>query len=60
MARDKGRLADARGIATLKRAEVQKAEATAARDWTVRDLGKDDRAKKLVSLAQSRQELCPP
>jgi hypothetical protein len=53
-------LAEARGIATLKRAEVQqgrnpaaekqKAKATAARDWTVRDLAKDYRAKKLVDL----------
>jgi integrase len=58
-------LAEARGIATLKRAEVQqgrnpaaekqKAKATAARDWTVRDLAKDYRAKKLVSLANSTQ-----
>ena len=58
-------LADARGIATLKRAEVQqgrnlaaekhKAKATAARDWKVRELVKDDRAKKLVSLAHSTQ-----
>ena len=58
-------LAEARGIATLKRAEVQqgrnpaaekqKAKATAARDWTVRDLAKDYRAKKLVSLAHSTQ-----
>jgi hypothetical protein len=54
-------LAEARGIATLKRAEVQqgrnpaaekqKAKATAARDWTVRDLAKDYRAKKLVDLS---------
>ena len=54
-----------RGIATLKRAEVQqgrnpaagkqKAKATAARDWTVRDLAKDYRTKKLVSLAHSTQ-----
>ena len=36
-------------------AEKQKAKATAARDWTVRDLAKDYRAKKLVSLAQSTQ-----
>lgn len=58
-------LAEARGIATLKRAEVQqgrnpaaekqKAKATAARDWTVRDLAKDYRTKKLVSLAHSTQ-----
>ncbi|TXH49000.1 MAG: site-specific integrase [Burkholderiaceae bacterium] len=58
-------LAEARGIATLKRAEVQqgrnpaaekqKAKATAARDWTVRDLAKDYRAKKLISLAHSTQ-----
>jgi Arm DNA-binding domain len=58
-------LAEARGIATLKRAEVQqgrnpaaekqKAKATAARGWTVRDLAKDYRAKKLVSLAHSTQ-----
>ncbi len=54
-------LAEARGIATLRRAEVQqgrnpaaekqKTKATAARDWTVRDLAKDYRAKKPVSLA---------
>jgi hypothetical protein len=54
-------LVEARGIATLKRAEVQQgrnpaaekqnAKATAARDWTVRDLAKGYRAKKLVSLA---------
>lgn len=36
-------------------AEKQKAKATAARDWTVRDLAKDSRAKKLVSLAHSTQ-----
>lgn len=58
-------LADARGIATIKRAEImqgrnpaadkQKAKATAAKDWTVRDLVKDYRAKKLVSLAESTQ-----
>lgn len=58
-------LADARGIATIKRAEImqgrnsaadkQKAKATAAKDWTVRELVKDYRAKKLVSLAQSTQ-----
>ncbi|MFN8866602.1 MAG: tyrosine-type recombinase/integrase [Pseudomonadota bacterium] len=58
-------LTEARGIATLKRAEVQqgrnpaaekqKAKATAARDWTVRDLAKDYRTKKLVSLAHSTQ-----
>lgn len=58
-------LAEARGIATLKRADVQqgrnpaaekqKAKATAARDWTVRDLAKDYRVKKLVSLAHSTQ-----
>jgi hypothetical protein len=58
-------LAEARGIATRKRVEVQqgrnpaaekqKAKATAARDWTVRDLAKDYRAKKLVSLAHSTQ-----
>jgi integrase len=36
-------------------AEKQKAKATAARDWTVRDLAKDYRAKKLVSLAHSTQ-----
>jgi hypothetical protein len=57
-------LAEARGIATLKRAEVQqgrnpaaekqKAKAIAARDWTVRHLAKDYRAKKLVSLAELR------
>lgn len=56
-------LADARGIATIKRAEImqgrnpaadkQKAKATAAKDWTVRELVKDYRAKKLVSLAHS-------
>lgn len=58
-------LADARGIATIKRAEImqgrdpaadkQKAKATAAKDWTVRELVKDYRAKKLVSLAESTQ-----
>ncbi|MFH1812596.1 MAG: Arm DNA-binding domain-containing protein [Pseudomonadota bacterium] len=58
-------LADARGIATIKRAEVmqgrnpaadkQKAKATAAKDWTVRELVKDYRAKKLVNLAESTQ-----
>jgi Arm DNA-binding domain len=58
-------LADARGIATIKRAEImqgrnpaadkQKAKATAAKDWTVRELVKDYRAKKLVSLAHSTQ-----
>ena len=52
-------LADARGLATIKRAEIMqgrnaaadkpKAKATAAKDWTVRELVKDDRAKKLVS-----------
>ena len=36
-------------------AEKQKAKATAARDWTVRALAKDYRAKKLVSLAHSTQ-----
>lgn len=36
-------------------AEKQKAKATAARDWTVRDLAKDYRAKKLVSLEHSTQ-----
>ena len=56
-------LADARGLATIKRAEImqgrnpaadkQKAKATAAKDWTVRELVKDYRAKKLVSLADS-------
>jgi len=58
-------LADARGIATIKCAEVmqgrnpaadkQKAKATAAKDWTVRELVKDYRAKKLVNLAESTQ-----
>ena len=58
-------LADARGIATIKRAEImqgrnpaadnQKAKATAAKDWTVRELVKDYRAKKLVSLAHGTQ-----
>jgi Arm DNA-binding domain len=58
-------LAQAPGIATLKSAEVQqgrnpaaekqKAKATTARDWTVRDLAKDYRAKKLMRLAQSTQ-----
>jgi integrase len=58
-------LADARGIATIKRAEImqgrnpaadkQKAKATAAKDWTVRELVKDYRAKKLVGLADSTQ-----
>lgn len=58
-------LADARGIATIKRAEImqgrnpaadkQKAKATAAKDWTVRELAKKYRAKKLVSLAHSTQ-----
>ena len=58
-------LGDARGIATIKRAEImqgrnpaadkQKAKATAAKDWTVRELVKDYRAKKLVSLSDSTQ-----
>lgn len=58
-------LADARGLATIKRAEImqgrnpaadkQKAKATAAKDWTMRELVKDYRAKKLVSLADSTQ-----
>lgn len=58
-------LADARGLATIKRVEImqgrnpaadkQKAKATAAKDWTVRELVKDYRAKKLVSLAESTQ-----
>ena len=58
-------LADARGLAMIKRAEImqgrnpaadkQKAKATAAKDWTVRELVKDYRAKKLVSLAESTQ-----
>jgi integrase len=58
-------LADARGIATIKRAEImqggnpaadkQKAKSIAAKDWTVRELVKDYRAKKLVSLAESTQ-----
>ncbi len=58
-------LADARGLATIKRAEImqgrnpaadkQKAKATAAKDWTVRELVKDYRGKKLVSLADSTQ-----
>lgn len=58
-------LADARGIATIKRAEImqggnpaadkQKAKATAAKDWTVRQLAKDYREKKLVNLAESTQ-----
>ena len=61
-------LADARGIATIKRAEIlqgrnpaadkQKAKATAAKDWTVRELAKDYRAKKLTSLAHSTQVSC--
>ena len=58
-------LADARGLATIKRAEImqgrnpaadkRKAKATAAKDWTVRELVKDYRAKKLGSLADSTQ-----
>lgn len=58
-------LANAREIATIKRAEImqggnpavdkQKAKACAAKDWTVRELVKDYRAKKLVSLADSTQ-----
>ena len=58
-------LADARGIATIKRAEImqgrnpaadkQMAKATAVKDWTLRELVKDYRAKKLVSLAHSTQ-----
>ncbi len=58
-------LADARGIATIKRAEImqgrnpaadkQKAKATAAKGWTVRALVKDYQVKKLVSLAESTQ-----
>ena len=36
-------------------ADKQKAKATAAKDWTVRELVKDYRAKKLVSLADSTQ-----
>jgi len=52
-------LADARGIATIKRAEImqgrnpaadkQKAKATAAKDWTVREL----------VTGQSRRARCP-
>ena len=58
-------LADARGIATIKRAEImqgrnpaadkRKAKATAVKDWTVRELVKDYRTKRLVSLAESTQ-----
>ena len=58
-------LADARGLATIKRAEImqgrnpaadqQKAKATAAKDWTVRELVKDYRATKLASLADGTQ-----
>ena len=58
-------LADARGLAMIKRAEImqgrnpaadkQKAKATAAKDWSVRELVKDYRAKKLVRLAESTQ-----
>ena len=58
-------LADARGLSTIKRAEImqgrnpaadkQKAKATAAKDWTERELVKDYRAKKLVGLADSTQ-----
>ena len=58
-------LADASGLAAIKRAEImqgcnpaadkQKAKATAAKDWTVRELVKDYRAKKLASLADSTQ-----
>jgi len=36
-------------------ADKQKAKATAAKDWTVREPVKDYRAKKLVSLAHSTQ-----
>ncbi|WP_291852588.1 Arm DNA-binding domain-containing protein [Accumulibacter sp.] len=49
-------LAEARGIATIKRAEImqggkpaadkRKAKATAAKDWTVRELVKDCRAEE--------------
>lgn len=61
-------LAEARGIATIKRTEIMqghnpaadkhKAKAMAAKDWTVRELAKDYRAKKRVSLAQSTQVSC--
>lgn len=58
-------LADARQLAIIKRAEVQlgrdpaaekrKAKFMAARDWTVRELAKDYRDKRLVNLARSTQ-----
>lgn len=56
-------LADARGIATIKHAEImqgrnpaagrQKAKATAAKDWTVRELVKDYRAKKSLTATHT-------
>jgi integrase len=58
-------LADARGMSTLKRADIlkganpaaekRKAKATAAKDWTVRALIQDYREKKLITLARSTQ-----
>ena len=58
-------LENARGIAAIKRAEImqggnpaadkQKAKGSAAKDSTVRELVKDYRAKKRVSLADSTQ-----
>jgi integrase len=58
-------LADARAMATLKRADIlkganpatekRKAKAVAAKDWTVRALIQDYREKKLITLARSTQ-----
>lgn len=58
-------LSDARSMATIRRAEVlqgrnpalekRKAKTVAARDWTVRALIQDYRAKKLAALGESTQ-----
>ena len=58
-------LADARAVATMKRAEIlqginpgvekRRARIVAAKDWTLRQLIQDYREKKLVSLARSTQ-----
>ncbi len=59
------RLADARGIASIKRAGIMhgrnpaadrhNARATAPKDWTMGQLAKDYCAKKLANLAASTQ-----
>ena len=54
MARDKGLLSGPQ-IRHWIRAGAPLAKATAAKDWTVREMVKDYRAKKLVSLAYSTQ-----